>query len=659
MPRRASLVLGLLLLGCSSEDPDPLPIDPGGTGGSGGDGGGGGGPTAAACDAHAAPAPASFTDRTEAWGLGDVDAIILSAADLDGDGYPDLVAHRVAPHQREVIGEEPRLYRVLFNVPGADGGRTFVDRTVESGYGATADGSRTELRSAQMAVFGDVDNDGDLDVWSGTHGMPNLEQDPPTPADLDRSTVLLNDGAGRFTRAPGSEVAAEDSESTAGGSFTDADRDGTLDLFVGAWFANTVNYPSSYQRLLLGDRAVPGVFHDVSDPAGIRELSNKRPAFGTTACDVDDDGAPELLVSAYGRTPNVLYQREPGGGLVFRDVGVESGFAYDDDLSYQDDQFYRCYCTLHADAAVCEGAEEPQVVCPSPADAYWAPGYSDDPENLGGNTFTTVCADLTGDGKLDLYNTEIVHWWAGSGSDPSELLVNASDASGIRFDRPGNEATGMVWPHVGPSWNEGGLYASPGDLDLDGREDLLVGASDYDDQFALVFRARGDGTFEEVAEASGLVHACASAPLVVDFDRDGDLDVVVGSSLMRDWCADQHETEEVHFYENDAAAGGASYLAVKLVGDGVTANRAGIGAKVTVRTEDESGESTAQVRELGGGYGHFGLQNDTVLFFGLGGCDVVHEVTVRWPDGAATTQTWTNVEAGRLVELRQGDPGVF
>ena len=55
-----------------------------------------------------------------------------------------------------------------------------------------------------------------------------------------------------------------------------------------------------------------------------------------------------------------------------------------------------------------------------------------------------------------------------------------------------------------------------------------------------------------------------------------------------------------------------------------------------------------------GGYGHFGLQQDLVLHFGLGeGCQV-DKVVVRWPDAAHTTETFSYVRANYLVALRQG-----
>src|SRR5262249_32938157 len=163
------------------------------------------------------------------------------------------------------------------------------------------------------------------------------------------------------------------------------------------------------------------------------------------------------------------------------DIAVDAGFAYDNQMDYHDDQSFRCYCASHAGDAYCANAAKPQVVCDGVPP--WTPGYSDQPEQLGGNNFTTVCSDITGDGKLDLYNADIQHWWAGKASDPSALLVNQGNS---HFDRPSRDQTGMQWDHVGVSWNEGGIDAAAGDLDNDGREEVVIGRSDYDDQYAMI-----------------------------------------------------------------------------------------------------------------------------------------------------------------------------
>jgi hypothetical protein len=603
------------------------------------------------CEPHAAGAPA-FTDATAEWGLTSVVGNRLVSADLDGDGWPDLLVAAVSSNRREVIGSPPKLVWALMNRPRPDGGgRTFVDATVDSGLWRTRDGATGLLRSAQVHVTADVDNDGDLDVFSGTYVDPSKPDTDPG----DRSEILLNDGTGHFTLAPASAVspAADELWPTTSAAFTDVDRDGRVDLFVGFWYELYGATYNGLQAQLYRGRG-DGGFDNATAGSGLEttwdgfeEGTNHRPAYGVTACDLDDDGAPELIVTAYGRQSNLLYRNTGAGGFV--EEGSASGGAADANVDYSDNQFFLCACQGGLSDPKCVGAPMPQLVCPSPPGANWNPRTDAKPWRNNGNGFSTWCGDLDGDGKPDLYTASIHHWWAGQSSDSSELVRNISTPGALRFERPGNAATGLVFPHPTRDWNEGALMAVGADLDGDGLEDLVVAASDYPDQYGLVFHQKPDHTFEEVGASWGLHHFCLSGITVADFDRDGDLDVVVGSSTARD-CAKVWKTNEVRFYENRGERP-RGWLGVRLVGDGVTANRAAIGAKVTVRAK-----GATQVKEVSGGYGHFGQQNDAgVLMFGVGDCARVEEITVRWPDAAGTTQTFRDVSTGAFIELRQGE----
>jgi hypothetical protein len=89
--------------------------------------GGGGGGAPFVCDGHAVPSTPTFVDATVGWGLdvvgltGQVGSQALSAADVNGDGYPDLVIHGAAG--RLQVGQEVPHLRVLVNLPRAGGGR--------------------------------------------------------------------------------------------------------------------------------------------------------------------------------------------------------------------------------------------------------------------------------------------------------------------------------------------------------------------------------------------------------------------------------------------------------------------------------------------------------------------------------------------------------
>ena len=82
---------------------------------------------------------------------------------------------------------------------------------------------------------------------------------------------------------------------------------------------------------------------------------------------------------------------------------------------------------------------------------------------------------------------------------------------------------------------------------------------------------------------------------------------------------------------------------------GTASNRDGLGASVVVTAGGKS-----QRREQNGGY-HRWSQNDRRLHFGLGSNNAAN-ISVRWPSG--TIDNYSNVQANRLYEVREGNPAL-
>ncbi|NOZ87590.1 MAG: CRTAC1 family protein [Deltaproteobacteria bacterium] len=582
-----------------------------------------------------------FTDVTKEVGFGkddmDVQGNRLAAADLDGDLMPDLVVHKVTSNKRDNMDEIPGglLKRVLLNRVKAEG--RFEDKTLDSGFLKNKEG--TNGRSAQLAVFADVDNDGDLDAFSGTYTDPSKD-DPG-----DRSAILLNDGTGKFSFAPDSDVTPGKQSlwSTSSATFLDYDLDGDIDLFVGFWYMRYGQLPGLQDRLYRGNG--DGTFIDVTDKVGLTtdmfgydKGTNHRPTYGVTACDVDNDGMQDLLVSAYGRQWNMQWMNK---GAKFEDQAAKSGFAGDELRNYSDDQFYRCYCKT---VGGCDPKPpNPAVQCPDPP--AWNPGTDDHPFRLNGNTFTTLCEDVDNDGDMDLFNAEIRHWWAGESSDPSQILVN--DGKGD-FTRPGRQATGLSRVHYTQDWNEGDISAVFFDFDNDGGLDLFIAASDYPDQKGLLYHRVMNVDklrYQDVSDISGVDQERPQEVVAFDIDSDGDDDLVMGSSTMRDspW-----KTPEVHVYRNDVGQL-ANRTVIHLEGAGEGgANRAAIGARVEILAD-----GMLQTRHVDGGHGHFGLQNSLAVRFGLGNSCRIDKLTVTWPDKDHTRDEFSNVLANYVLMISQ------
>ncbi|HEX7603443.1 MAG TPA: VCBS repeat-containing protein, partial [Polyangiaceae bacterium] len=182
--------------------------------------------TAGACDVHAEH-PSHFTDATAKMGLSTVAMSGFYAADLDHDGYPDLVLLSGAQNKRETIGSPTPDVLVLMNRPAQGGGRTFVDETDKSGLFRTRDGSATEYRMTHIVSMADLNNDGNLDVFAGINYDPN-NKDTTSSFNQDRDEILLNDGHGHFGLAPPSDPSGDIEPDNTQAVFTDVDDDGVL-----------------------------------------------------------------------------------------------------------------------------------------------------------------------------------------------------------------------------------------------------------------------------------------------------------------------------------------------------------------------------------------------------------------------------------------------
>jgi MYXO-CTERM domain-containing protein len=184
----------------------------------------------------------------------------MAIGDVDGDGDVDL-------YIPSAWGDADVF---LFNEGGV-----FVN------HAAT---SLPNLHSnAGAARFGDVDNDGDLDLFVGDGWVSSA----PAPAHL-----YLNDGAGKFTEAPAGQLPGVTGSQPIDFDLFDADGDFDLDLLI--------DLHQSTSLLWINDGA--GHFTDTSAlfPA---QSGNK---YGPVTCDVDGDGDLDIWVDNSG--PNYTEQ---------------------------------------------------------------------------------------------------------------------------------------------------------------------------------------------------------------------------------------------------------------------------------------------------------------------------------------------------------------
>jgi hypothetical protein len=150
-----------------------------------------------------------------------------------------------------------------------------------------------------------------------------------------------------------------------------------------------------------------------------------------------------------------------------------------------------------------------------------------------------------------------------------------------------------------------------------------------------MFRNTGKGKYEHVSGSLGpafTVPMVARGAAYADYDRDGDLDVIITNNhgparLLRNDGGNQQK-----------------WICVKAVGS--RSNRSGIGA--VVRIQSASGKQWSMVRS-GSSYAS---QSDLAQTFGLGGDAVVQALEVEWPSGAKDRVT--NVAANQFVVVEEG-----
>jgi len=575
----------------------------------------------AACEARAEEP--YFVNVASAAGLAGVPAQNPAWADLNGDGYPDAVLG-------STFGE-PKTY-VFINTP-AGGARAFADFTAASGVNA-APAPSTAARAGSALIFGDVDNDGDLDLFSGRYSeFEKPRTDPKTGAVIKdaagkaiyekqddglRSAVLLNDGTGRFSHVTAAGVESP-AETTTSAAFLDYDNDGLLDLFAGNWYkeygVSNVCYPSRLYKGLGG-----GKFSEVTLAAGLMtqfteaKPDSSRPVYGVSHCDWNNDGFQDILVSVYGRQANRLWKNNGDG--TFTDEARRTGFDGD--------------AIRHGRYPA--GAKRE-------TEGEW---------RSNGNTFSAACADYDNDGDMDVFLGEITHAWAGESSDRSSLLENLGPKKGFRFRR---HADLLHRVHQDTkSWNQGDMRVTWADLDNDGLQDLLVASGDYPDgQYLRLFRQVRPLVFEDITGKAGFDWESSGGISVADYDGDGDLDILAGKSWMRMPAARRQGAWPAPALFRNDMKNGNHWLQVRLEGRGAGgANRGGAGVRVTVEAA-----GVKQSREISTSHGHAGLSDAQVLHFGLGRAERTGRIEVYWPGGKAVYEA---VPADRFVKITEGSP---
>ncbi len=443
---------------------------------------------------------------------------------------------------------------------------TFTDVTHAAGLDV-------EMYGMGVAV-GDYNNDGFPDVFISCVGQSHL---------------FRNTGRGTFVDVTLKAGLAKHAGFSTSAVWFDYDRDGLLDLFVCnyvRWSAQNDIFcsvdgkkkayctPEAYRGAtgwLFHNRG-DGTFEDVTAKSGIFDATSK--SLGVAVFDYDQDGWPDLLV-ANDTQPNKLYHNMRNG--TFKEIAVEAGVAFSNDG--------KARAGMGIDVGDWENNGRPGIA-------------------------------------ITNFDNEMIGLYRNTGKGEFADIAPRTGVGRESKDRLGFGLTFL-------------------DINLDGYLDLAAVNGHIDetariightyDQPPNLFLNDGKGGFRDVAAQAGKEFAerkVGRGLAFGDFDRDGDLDLLVTTNH-----------GPAYLYRNDVTSGNRA-IRFRLIG--TKSNRDAIGALVRTWAGD-----LVQMREVRGGSSYLS-QSELPVTFGLGKRDRIDRVVIQWPSGR--TEEYKNLSAGHAYD---------
>lgn len=388
--------------------------------------------------------------------------VVFFDYDTDGDADLYFVNSGSVPEEKR-DPQQTKLGNALYRNEGY--GR-FTDVTEMSGTGDTGYG--------MAAAAGDIDNDGDPDIYVANFG---------------NDTLYRNNGDGTFTDI--TEAAGIDNALWGiAAIYFDFDVDGDLDIFVVNYLVYELSMPITTYKGIVGyghPRSYEGTadvlyrnngdgtFTNIAEAAGLTNPSEGR-GMAAVACDYDNDGFLDVYV-ANDTNRNFLYHNNGDG--TFTDESLFIGVGYDE-------------------AGVAEGS------------------------------MGVDAGDYNGDGWFDFIvaNSEKATLYK---NEEGLFFMDATAESGL--GQPTLPFVGFS-PLFVDYDNDGHLDV----FCANGHPQDVIGILTDHDTFAQrdqMFRNNGDGHYTDVSESVGAyftVPLVGRAAAAADYDNDGDIDIVIMNS---------------------------------------------------------------------------------------------------------------------------------
>jgi enediyne biosynthesis protein E4 len=494
-----------------------------------------------------------------------------------------------------------------------------------------------------------------------------------------------------------------------GVAFFDYDNDGWVDIFMVNSGTSDFYKPEKPLRNALYKNNRDGTFTDVTETAGLG--GGKEFGMGCAIADYDNDGYPDIFVTAYGR--GTLYRNNGNG--TFTDVTEKAGFTapgwttsgvwFDYDNDGKLDLFLCSFVEFSLTSNVFCGDNKlgkrfyciPRVFKPTPSLLYRNNGdgtFTDvsagtDIKRALGKALGVVATDINNDGLMDLFvaNDTVQNFlFMNRGKGKWEEIALAAE---VGFSANGQPRSGM------------GVDAA--DINGDGKQDLFV--ANVDQEMFSLYRNNGDEFFSDVAAAHGVAQATRLLSgwglKFFDYDNDGFVDLFLANGHPDDMI--ENYSQQVHYkeplvlfhhdgtklsnvsaqagpvfqksfparglavgdYDNDGRIdvlvgnnGGAPVLLKNNAGEqnhwvgvrlqGTTCNRDAIGATITWSA---GGVTRSRYKSNGGSYLS---SHDMREVLGAGPAARIDWVEIKWPPPSGRVERLTDVPLDRYVTIVEG-----
>ena len=592
----------------------------------------------------------------------------LAAADVQGDGWTDIVTRRPVGAKglslyanvggrfvREKLNLGPVDQADVFNVGLADlDGDAMPDLVVSTiGKGAYAffnrggsfsDRDAVQLKPADASVvtalsFADLDGDGDVDMIFGNWAPRGISEAWKAKPLIIRNEIYWNDGNRHFRsqRMPG--VPGQ----TLTSLISDVNGDGYPDYYKGDDAAST-------------DEIVPfgkgGSFHRL--PRDRQPF----PYYTRSSMSFDEgDWNNDLRTDYYsvqiatGKAPGTNSKHDSRSRTLF-----EICAGYGSDLHWSTEQIKSCAADLLSQYSIrdsrsgkftdsCKRPTNPRDRALCGATSLLSRVSSHARKGDGDRRNYAACRkQFARYPELAVYCSALVEPNIGVVPDAQiKAQYRPSMRNGNTLMTGGtggaykDDAKTMGVRAPGWSWNSRFV-----DLDQDGRQDLLVMTGIWLNAAAstsnVFYHNNGRGFDEKTLDYGFWDMSPSYSYVTLDYDRDGDLDVVRDNSALR-----------MIVHRSDHPVGPALTVSLR----DRKGNSMGIGAAVYVCTDGETvvrpGKCQMRHIKASGGY----MSSDPIAaHFGLGPARSVSLIAVRWPDGEVSRLRPQGLAKGEVVVSR-------